>query len=144
MSIWRGQKADLTVTDEETSTSITVGVLQDIELSVNRETSELYGAGSIKRQDVQATELNISITATIASFDQTGFETLGNVTSSGVEDSSDLPTFEVEGQFEDTSGTAMDMLVSGVYFEEVPLSGSRDEWVEMSLEGTGADIISQT
>ncbi len=138
---WRGQETTVSIVDQESDSSIPVGVLQDCEFSVNREVSELYGAGSIKRQDEQATELSISVSATFGAFDAQAFEDLANITTSGITDSPDLPKFEITGTFTSSSGTSQSYTVSGVYFEEVPIGGSRDEWIELSLEGSGNDLI---
>ncbi len=139
-SIWRGQKADIKI--EEDSTELTVGILQEVEVSPSKEISELYGAGSIKRQDVQQTEFSVTVSGTLAAWDMATFESLVDYDSSNdeINDTSDVPTFTVTANVTDNSGTEYNLEVNDAYSEDVPISGSRDEWIELDMEFIGSDL----
>jgi len=136
---WRGQTAILTV--KQDTTDQPVGVLQDVEVSKESETSELYGSGSIKRQDVQQTEVSFSVSGTVSAWDMDTWETLIDYDTDGVADSPDIPKFTVSLDVTAVSSdTAETIQVDEVYFESVPISGSYDDYIELDLDGTGKDI----
>ena len=138
---WRGQKADLIIEDES-ETEITVGVLQDIEVSPSKEISTLYGAGSIKRQDVQQTELDVSVSGTLASWDMDAFKSLVDYddTAEEINDTATVPLFTVEAHVTDNSGNEQIIVVEEAYSEDVPISGSKDDWIELDMNFIGSDL----
>ncbi len=139
---WRGQDAVLNITDAS-DTNVPVGVLQDVEVNPEKETEELRGSGSIERQDVQQYELNISVTGTIAEWDlETWKSIIGyNSTDGKIEDTSDIPLFDVDVDIQSSdSDTADTIRVKDVYFPELPISGNRDDYLEMDLDGNGRTV----
>ena len=138
-SIWRGQKADITIEGDAT---LTVGILQDVEVSPSKETSELYGAGSIKRQDVQQTEFSVTVSGTLAAWDMESYKSLIDYDGTGeqITDTSDVPQFTVTTNVTNNSGTEYNIKVKDAYSEDIPFSGSRDEWLELDMEFIGSDI----
>lgn len=140
-TLWRGQKADLEI-DDDSGTEVTVGVLQEIEISPSKEISTLYGAGSIKRQDVQQTELEVSVSGTLASWDMDAFKSLIDYDDTGdeINDTSTVQTFTVKAYVTDNSGNEEKIEVKDAYSEDVPISGSRDEWIELDMEFIGSDL----
>lgn len=134
--VFRGQTATLTIG------SVTVGVLQDAEISVEFNDEELRGQ-SLKREDVMRTEANIEITATYGSFDLSGIKSLIGYddTNDEIEDTPEPPSFTLTGNFESAdSNEDFDIDVSEVIFESVSWSWSGDEHVTEDLSGTGTDL----
>lgn len=141
-TIWRGQTAMLSMTDSS-DTDVPIGILQDVEVSADFETSELYGSGSTKRIDVQKTEHRVKVSGTVSAWDLDTFKTLMDYdsTNSDIDDSADISLFNVSLSIKSKGATTADTIkVKNIYFESVPISGSRDEYIELSLEGTGDDI----
>ena len=140
MPYWRGQEADLKV--EYDATELTIGALQDIEITVPKEIEQLRASGSIKRLDEMQHEVSVTISAELMEFDQSALKELIGYddTNDVIEDTTDVPTFTVTGQFEASDGTTMDIEVQSVYFEEIEIGGSRDEWIGMPLDGEGSDL----
>jgi len=139
---WRGNEAVVTVDDAD----VDVGILQDVEISVEKEISELYGAGSRRRQDVQQTEIDVNVSAELMSWTMDGYETLIGTETTGtdqwIEDTSDVPTVDVKGEFTDVeTSTTNTLTVKNVYFDSLPISGSRDDWVSLDIDGTGDQLI---
>lgn len=139
---WRGQDAILSITDASDE-NVPVAVLQDVEVTKESETSELRGSGSVKRKDVQQTEVNITVTGTVAEWDFDAWKTLidYDTASSEIKDSSSIPLFDVDVDItESGTDTADTIRVKDVYFPDLTVSGSRDEYLEMDLDGNGKDI----
>ncbi len=136
---WRGQDAIISITDASDN-NVPVGVLQDVEVNPEKETEELRGSGSIERQDVQQYELNVSVTGTVAEWDLDTWKSITgyNSTSEKIEDTSDIPLFDVDVDIQSSdSSTADTVRVRDVYFSDLPVGGSRDDYLEMDLEGNG-------
>jgi len=140
---WKGQTATLTITDDSDS-DVPIGVLQDVEISKESETAELYGSGSVKRQDVAQTEVSVTVSGTVAAWDIETWKSLIGYddTNDEIEDTATLPTFQVDMEATATgTDTADTIRVTNVYFESVPISGSYDDYLELDLDGTGDDAI---
>ena len=142
MTSWHGQNAILSIEDSE-GNPISIGVLQDVEVSTDREIKELRGSGSIKRQDIMQTEISIKVTGTIAEWDLDAYKTLIAYSESPgkIEDSSSPSTFTVDVDVEPSdSSTAETIQVKEVYFDSLPIRGSREEFLNIDLDGNGKDI----
>lgn len=140
-NVFRGQTAKVSM-ETEGGTSVTVGALQDAEISIEFEDEELRGQ-SLKVIEKQRTEVNISVSASFGAFDLAGFKELIGYddTDGSINDSPEPPTFNVTGNFVSADGSQdFDVKVTGVTFENPGLSWSRDEFVMEDLEGTGIDI----
>lgn len=139
---WRGSEAVVTISDSD----VDVGILQEVEIAVEKEIQELYGAGSTERQDVQQTEQTVAVSAEFMSWTMDGFETLigtseTNDTNQELEDTSDVPVVDVVGEFKEVEeGTKHTITVKDVYFDSLPLSGARDDWVSMDIDGVGRQL----
>lgn len=140
-SIWRGKTATLSITDSSDA-DVPVGQLQDVEVRKVDTTTELRASGSTKRQDVMRTETEIRVTGTVSAWDIGAFEILIDYdsTSDSLNDTYTPPLFTVEVTIDETGGTTSTITVSDVYFEEIPISGAQDEYINMDLDGTGKDI----
>lgn len=140
---FRAQEAVLTVEDEDEE-EVDVGIIQEVTVEPEKETEELRGFGSRMRQDEMATEISVSVSAEFMAFTETGLQDLmGTEDDDGttiLEDTSDLSLFEISGEFLDTSGESFTIVVKDVYFESIPISGSRDDWIGLDLEGTGKTL----
>jgi len=143
--IWRGKTATITITDPA-GNDVPVGILQDVDVGVEAEDSELRGAGSTKVQDVMRSELTPTVSGTVSAFDEDVFDTLVDYDSTNTELQGSKftpPKFDVEVAIGPTStGATKTIKVTNVYFSDVPLSTSSDEWVELDLDGRGDDITS--
>jgi len=143
--IFRGHKSTISVSTSGGS-SVPVGALQDVEIEVSRNIEVLFGSGSIKRQDQQQTELEIGVSATVSSWDAAAWKDLvdWNSTDTVITDSTDVPLFDIEAVRTDSSGATLTVTVEDIYFEDLPISGDKDSYVELDLNGTGKDIITAT
>jgi len=134
--IFQGQTARLEVD------GVTVGALQDAEISAEFEDTELEGQ-SIKRLDVQRTAVRISVSATYGKFDLDGIkELIGyDEEQGGIKDSPQPPSFDITGKFESTDGEEdFEGVVKEVIFNEITLDWARDDHVQENLTGEGKDI----
>ncbi len=140
-SIWRGKTATLTITDSSDA-DVPVGQLQDVEVRKVDTTNELRASGSTKRQDVMRTETEIRVSGTVSAWDIGAFESLIDYDSTNdqLNDTYTPPVFDVEVKLDETGGTTSTLTVSGVYFEEIPISGAQDEFINLDLDGVGRDI----
>lgn len=143
-NVYYGNDMSLTITTEA-GTSITVGVLKDVEIIAAAEHDRLYGADSTKRQEVKRREFGVQVTAGHAKMDMTLIQQwLGGSGSSstGFVDSTDPTLFEVTGQVTPAGGgTDKKAVVEEVDFPEMPvLSVTEGEFETTELEGEGAAI----
>lgn len=138
--VWKGQEATLSI--EKNSTSYPIGGLQNVEYETEKNIEEKFGAGSIKRLDIQQTELRVNVTADVASWDLAGWQALTgyDTTNAEIEDTPTPPTFTVSGTIEAADGTELSITVENCYAENVPIGGGKDEWMELELNLTGGDI----
>lgn len=138
---WRGQEADLLI--EQGGTELTIGALQNIEVSILTEVEQLRASGSLKRLDAMRHQEEVSISAEVMEFDQDTLEALTDYDSSNTEiqDASDVATFTIGGHFVSNTGDEMDLEIKEVKFEELEIGGSRDEWIGLPLEGEGNDLV---
>jgi len=136
MPVFRGQTATLQLG------SVTVGVLQDAEISIEFTDEELRGQ-SLKRVDIMRTELNITVNATYGSFDLAGIKDLigyddGN---NEIEDTPQPPSFTVTGNFVSADGSEdFDIDLQEVIFDNVSLTWDGDTHVTEDLSGTATDL----
>lgn len=141
-TIWRGQTATLSITDSSDA-DVPIGILQDVEVSTDFEVNELFGSGSTKRQDVSKVEHSVSVSGTVSAWDLDSWKTLIDYddVNDVIDDSADMPLFTVTLNITKKDGESAEIIeIKNVYFEGVPISGSRDEYIELSLEGKGDDI----
>lgn len=137
MAIFRGQTATASIG------SVTVGVLQNVEISVEFEDEELTGQ-SLKREDVMRTAVNIEVTAEYGSFDLAGIKSLIGYddTNNEIEDTPEPPSFTVTGTLVSVDSTEdFDIDVTETIFDSISWSWDGDTHVTEDLSGTGTDII---
>ena len=134
-------------------TAITVGWLQDVEVYVEFEESEMTACGSIKIQDrrkhvtrvkVKATlnKMDIPLLADILTPSGTYYNgTTGTVTA--IEDTNVQSLFDIVVAVESTDATGKDLTatVSNVVINNLPLIvAKKDDYVGWELEGIGDDV----
>ncbi len=139
---WKGQTALLSIKDS-TDTDVPVGVLQDWEVSVEKEIGYLRGSGSSKIQDKQKTETEVSVTGTVMAFDLDTYDTLANYDSANTEldNSADVESFTVTAEVEATgTDKTKKIKVKEVDFSSLPIGGSNDDFIGIDLDGTGTDL----
>ena len=138
--IWRGKEASIEL--EQDGSTYPIGQLQDVEVERSGNVETLLGAGSKKIQDKQETELEINVSATVSAWDVDSWKQLIDYdsTNDNIKDTSEVNEFTIKGTFEATDGTTLNFDVIGVDFEDLPIAGGQDEWIEMELNGRGTDI----
>jgi len=132
-------------------TAITMGYLQNVEITVEYEEEFLEACGSLKIQDrcnkafkvkVKAENINIDVDllGDILSPSGTNYTT-GTDTLTGIEDTHTVSLFNLTATVTATDGSTYTVNVDNVSFPTVPLlSGSKDDaWVPFPFEGTGDD-----
>lgn len=129
----------------ETGTTITVGVLKDVEIVAAATHDDLYGADSTERQNVKRREHAVQVTIGFAKMDMTMIQQwLGGSgqSSTSFRDTSDPAQFEVTGEVTPAGGGSnKKAVVEEVDFEEMPvLSVTEGEWETTELEGTGTRL----
>lgn len=137
MAIFRGQEATLTINN------ITVGVIQNVEISIDYEIEELMGQ-SPKIEARQITREAPSVSAEYGSFNFTDIESqLFEDDGTGtmvLKDSAEPVSFDVTGTFKDTDGNTHELKAVNVIFETLTFSGGRDEFVTFDIDGEGDDL----
>lgn len=140
-NIWRGQEAEMTID------SLNIGILQNVEVEKNSTVEELRGAGSPLWQDLQQTELSISVSGEILAFDNAALDSLLDIETDeqdpnyeSIRDTAEVPRFTVTGTFLNTDGDQYDLAVKEVYFESLPIGGDKDEWIGITIDGTGRQV----
>ena len=132
-------------------TAITVGWLQNVEVSVEFEESEMTACGSIKIQDrrkyvtrvklkAEVKKMDIPLLADILTPSGTYYNgTTGTVTA--IEDTNVQSLFDVVAAVESTGGKDLTATVSNVVFNNLPLIvAAKDDYVGWELEGIGDDV----
>jgi hypothetical protein len=140
---WRGQ----TATTEISGGSIPsepIGVIDEPEVSApEQEVQELRGAGSTEWQDLQKTETAVTVSGEVMAWDIDTWDALVDYddVNGKLDDSADVQTFTVTVTYEAADGSTKELAVQNAYVDgSIPLGGSREEWIGMSLELRGKTI----
>jgi hypothetical protein len=129
----------------------TIAVLKGVEITVNFEHVELYGMGSIVRQDVAKHSARVEVKIRFAKFDPTVASSTyfpywilnptGTTTPSGViEDTNAEKLFTVVATVTGTGGLVMKATITSVYFENVPMALPENDFVVMDFVGYGSAV----
>lgn len=145
----------MTVEFKQGSTTLSVGVLQDVTITAGVEHVELYGAGSIKREDVVRRKLSVDVSCKTAKFhpnvlgywmgtrnadkDIDGAAKIGS-TQGQVTDSNTVVLFTLTGTLTGKNAEAFKAKASNVYFENINFGGSAGEYCSLDLKGKGDDF----
>lgn len=136
-------------------TEYTVGILRNVEITLSWEHVPLYGMDSIKMQDIAKHSQKIEIKVKYAKFDPTLAEDFlqdiihpGTSPDGSIEDTNYVKqlTLKAEIQSFDSTPLIYNVVVTGVYFESLPLMQlTENEWVARDFTGQGMDLtISNT
>jgi len=140
---FRGQAAIMEISGNNLANEA-IGIIDEPEVAAPEQTvQELRGAGSTKRQDVQKTETSVTVSGEVAAFDLEAWDRLIDYdeAASKLDDSAEVALFKVTVIYEAADGSTKEIPVLECYVDgSVPLGGSREEWIGMSLELVGADI----
>jgi len=143
LKYFRGQTATLELSGNSMPAE-PVGVLDNPEVGApEQEVQELRGAGSTKRQDEQKTETAVTVSGDIAAWDLETWDRLIDYdeAQSQLDDSADVATFTVTVTYEAADGSTKEIEVQDAYVDgSIPLGGSREEWIGMTLELRGSDL----
>jgi hypothetical protein len=129
----------------------TIAVLKGVEINTNFEHVELYGMGSIVRQDVAKHSAKVEVKIRFAKFDPTVASSTyfpywvlnpsATTTPSGaIEDTNTEKLFTVVATGNGTGATIMKATVTNVYFENVPMALPENDFVVMDLTGYGSAV----
>lgn len=137
---FRGQLATIEVT--QGGTTIPIGIIDEPELSVSKNVEQLRGAGPITWQDLQQTELQVSVTGTVAEWDLDTWKTFVGYDEAADEilTGPEVPTWTTTVIYEDTNGDTAEFEVVECYTEDTTVGGSREEWIGMDLDFTGKTV----
>ena len=144
----RGQTASFEIRDAETDTTIPVGVLDNPEvIAPEQEVQELRGTGSTEWVDVAKTETAAGASGDLASFELDAWDRLidWDQGAGELDDSADVKLFIVTVEYEAADGSTKAIEVGPGYIDgSVPLGGSREEWIGMTIEIRAQTIQSIT
>lgn len=140
MAKWRGQVADIEI--EQDDTQLTIGIIDDPEIAVVDEVSKLRGAGPTTWQDLMRTSREVEVSGTVMDWDLDTWKSLVGYDEAedALEKDADVPTWTTTVIYEDADGNEAVFPVVECHTENLPLGGSRDEWIGMDLDFTGKTI----
>ena len=124
----------------------TISVLKGVEITVNWETETLYGFNSIERQDVAKHSVDNEIKVSYAKFDpeETTAWEMNILKPAGgdgsVSDVNDMYIPYLVVTIEDTGSVVTEMLLSEVYFENLPTPLPENDFVVRELTGHAKNI----
>lgn len=149
-SYW-GDTMQLTTFEQSDGTSLTVGLLQDVEIIPSYEVFEyLYSADSTEFETEKQGEFQVTVNVGVMEWDVATIQHwLGGsgASSTGNVDTSDPALFNITGTISPTDGTGTDLeaVVKRCSTPEMPIfSASRSEYVQWDIEFTGQTIDSVT
>jgi len=137
---FRGQTADIEVNDG--GTSVPVGIIDEPEVTVTSSVEQLRGAGPVTWQDLQRTSLEVSVSGTVMEWDLDTWKTFVGYDDAAdqLQTGADVPTWETTVIYEESGGDTAVFPVKECYSEDVPVGGSREEWIGIDLDFTGKTI----
>lgn len=145
-SYW-GDTMTLDTFQTTAGTSLTVGLLQDVEIIAGFDVFEyLYSADSVLFDTEKQGEFNVQVNVGVMKVDTALLQQwLGGsgASSTGVVDTSDPALFDITGSITPTdgSGTDLSVAVKRCSTDEMPLfSAARSEYVQWDITFTGRDI----
>jgi hypothetical protein len=143
---FRGQEAVLELSGGSLPTD-PIGVLQEVTITPDRDTSELRGAGDTRFVDVMETARAFDITGEVMSWDlETWDRTVEwDEATSETDGSADVDRYTVTVTMNAADGSTKDIEFADAYFPTMPeIGGSREDWMGMSLELRAPDVSSIT
>lgn len=134
----RGQTATIEAEEAETGDIITLGVLDNPEVTApEQEVQELRGAGSTEWQDIQKTATSATVSGEIAEYDLDAWDRLIDYDSTAgkLDDSAEVKTFLITVSWEASDGSTKEIVAGPGYIDgSVPIGGGREEWIGLDPE----------
>jgi len=108
-----------------------------------QEVQELRGAGSTEWQDLQKTATSVAVSGDIMAFDLDAWDKIIDYddVAGQLDNTADVQTFTVTVTYEAADGSTKEIAVQDAYVDgSIPLGGSREEWIGMTLELKGRTL----
>lgn len=144
----RGQSATIEVEEEESGDILTLGVLDNPEVTApEQEVQELRGAGSTEWQDIQKTATSATVSGEVADMQLDAWDQLVDydTANSKLDDSPEVKTFLITVEWEASDGSTKAITAGPGYVDgSIPIGGGREEWAGLDLEfvcKTISDIV---
>jgi len=128
-------------------TATAVSAIQGVKVEPRFDIAKAYGWDSILRQGVAQYNFEVDISIEWIKWDPTkttwlGAYWLGAGTADGsVKDTNTPQTYVAVLTYTSDVGTLMKLTVSGIVFKNMPIDAKMGEWVRVSLEGSGSNIV---
>jgi hypothetical protein len=146
-----GNRGTLAVAGTSNPASATMAVLKGVEITTGFEHVELYGMGSILRQDVAKHSAKVEVKIKFAKFDPTITSSIffpywilnpaATTSPSGtIEDTNVEKTFTVTANWVGTGGRKMQAAVTNVYFTNFPMPMPENDFVVIDMVGYGDNV----
>ena len=130
-----------------TPTATTVSAIQGVKVEPRFDIAKAYGWGSILRLGAAQYNFEVDISIEWIKWDPTkttwlGAYWLGAGTANGTVNDTNTPqTYVAVLTYTSDVGTLMKLTVSGIVFKNMPIDAKMGEWVRVSLEGSGSNIV---
>jgi len=127
-------------------------VVQDFSAELNMSIEDLYGLGSIVRQDVARHSAKIDVSFKVFKVDPlSGTDSLSKIITgggvdtagalaTGVNDTSKVETYTMKVYLDADATTCLTATIGGVVFDKFPVSGDDKSWIGFEFSGTGASF----
>jgi len=121
--------------------------IQGVKVEPRFDIAKAYGWDSILRQGVAQYNFEVDISIEWIKWDPTkttwlGAYWLGAGTAGGTVKNTNTPqTYEAVLTYISDVGTKMILTITGIVFKNMPIDAKMGEWVRVSLEGSGSNIV---
>jgi len=129
------------------TSSTTLGVVKDVEVTWSAEHVPLYGWGATTRQAVARHSEKVTVKIGWCKFDptKTSWFPMAIMKTGAVPDGTSTATnavrlFTVVALFTMEDGTLMRGTVNNVFFPDFPIKAAEGQWVKVELSGEGTDV----
>ena len=128
-------------------TATAVSAIQGVKVEPRFDIAKAYGWDSILRQGVVQYNFEVDISIEWIKWDPTkttwlGAYWLGAGTADGTVKNTNTPqTYVAVLTYISDVGTKMILTISGIVFKNMPIDAKMGEWVRVSLEGSGSNIV---
>ena len=145
---YHGNTATLSITTDG-GTSMPIGWLQNVDITVEAEESEMTACGSIFIQDRRVFVRRVKVKAEINQIDEdllfdvlapSGTNVSGG-TMTSMEDTNVVSLYDIISSVTDTSGNTLTATVDDVDFKDLPIIiATKDDYVGWPIEGIGVQM----
>ena len=139
-SKWAGQRATIEI--EKDGSPVPIGIIDEPEVALNQTVQELRGAGEVTWRDLQRTEMSVDVSGTVMEWDLDTWKDLTEYDEAQdqLPTDSEVPTWTTTVTYENSDGETAAFPVQECYAEDIPVGGSREEWIGLDLNFTGKTI----